>query len=117
MFSASGLDPIEFMATNDNKFVSVVIQYRLGAFGFLPGDDVKAGGALNAGLLDMNFALQWVQKHIRKFGGDPSRVTLAGESAGGGAVIYQSMAYGGKQKQKLFNNVRRHWNRDVQGHG
>jgi len=66
---------------------------------------VKKGGALNAGLLDMNFALQWVQKYADKFGGDPSRVTIAGESAGAAAVLYQSMAYGGKQKDTLFQNV------------
>jgi hypothetical protein len=121
LFSSNGLDPTEMMATNGNNFVSVVIQYRLGAFGFLPGSDVKDDGALNAGLLDMNFALQWVQKYITKFGGDPTRVTIgklrsnrcpnplltfvAGESAGAGAVMYQAMAYGGRQKQDLFHNV------------
>ncbi|KAF2471425.1 alpha/beta-hydrolase [Lindgomyces ingoldianus] len=105
LFSASGLDPTEMMTTNGNNFVSVVIQYRLGAFGFLSGSDVKADGALNAGLLDMNFALQWVQKYISKFGGDPSRVTIAGESAGGAAVLYQAVAYGGKQNKSLFNNI------------
>jgi carboxylesterase type B len=93
------------MTTNNNSFISVIIQYRLGAFGFLSSEDVKKGGALNAGLLDMNFALQWVQKYASKFGGDPKKVTLAGESAGAGAVLYQSMAYGGKQKQDLFQNV------------
>jgi carboxylesterase type B len=93
------------MTTNNNSFISVIIQYRLGAFGFLSSEDVKKGGALNAGLLDMNFALKWVQEYASKFGGDPKKVTLAGESAGGGAVLYQSMAYGGKQKQDLFQNV------------
>jgi carboxylesterase type B len=96
------------MTTNNNSFISVIIQYRLGAFGFLSSEDVKKGGALNAGLLDMNFALQWVQKYATKFGGDPKKVTLAGESAGAGAVLYQSMAYGGKQKQDLFQNVNHH---------
>jgi carboxylesterase type B len=105
LFAAAGLDPTEFMTTNNNAFVSVILQYRLGAFGFLPGDDVKAGGALNAGLLDMEFALQWVQKYISKFGGDPKRVTIAGESAGAGAVMYQAMAYGGKKNTSLFQNV------------
>lgn len=94
------------MVTNNNSFIAVIIQYRLGAFGFLAGDDVKEKGALNAGLLDMNFALQWVQKYISRFGGDPTRVTIAGESAGAGAVIYQSMAYGGVQEPALFENVR-----------
>ncbi|KAL1607553.1 hypothetical protein SLS59_002521 [Nothophoma quercina] len=105
LFSATGLDPTEFMKQNDNGFVSVIIQYRLGAFGFLSSEEVKKGGALNAGLLDMNFALQWVQQYASKFGGDPSRVTIAGESAGGAAVLYQSMAYGGKQNDSLFQNV------------
>ncbi|KAF1926615.1 alpha/beta-hydrolase [Didymella exigua CBS 183.55] len=105
LFSATGLDPTEFMKQNNNGFISVIIQYRLGAFGFLSSEDVKKDGALNAGLLDMNFALQWVQKYAGKFGGDPSRVTIAGESAGGAAVLYQSMAYGGKQKDNLFQNV------------
>ncbi|KAF2710840.1 alpha/beta-hydrolase [Pleomassaria siparia CBS 279.74] len=105
LFSANGLDPTEMMVTNGNSFVSVIIQYRLGAFGFLPGNHVKEDGALNAGLLDMNFALQWVQKYIKNFGGDPTRVTIAGESAGAGAVMYQAMAYGGEQEQDLFNNI------------
>lgn len=93
------------MTTNKNGFISVIIQYRLGAFGFLAGDDVKEDGALNAGLLDMNFALKWVQSNIGKFGGDPSKVTIAGESAGAAAVLYQALAYGGKQKETLFQNV------------
>jgi carboxylesterase type B len=105
LFSATGLDPTEFMTTNNNAFISVIIQYRLGAFGFLAGEDVKLDGALNAGLLDMNFALQWVQKYIGQFGGDPSRVTIAGESAGASAVMYQAMAYGGEQDVLLFQNV------------
>jgi carboxylesterase type B len=93
------------MKTNNNGFISVIIQYRLGAFGFLAGDDVKEDGVLNAGLLDQNFALKWVQANIAKFGGDPNRVTLAGESSGGASVLYQAMAYGGKQRENLFNNV------------
>ncbi|KAF1979270.1 alpha/beta-hydrolase [Bimuria novae-zelandiae CBS 107.79] len=107
LFTAQGLDPTEFMITNsaEGSFVSVIIQYRLGAFGFLSSDDVKKDGALNAGLLDMNFALQWVQKHVKSFGGDPARVTIAGESAGGAAVMYQAMAYGGAQNVSLFNNI------------
>jgi carboxylesterase type B len=66
------------MKTNENGFVSVMIQYRLGAFGFLSSEDVHKYGKTNAGVLDMRFALEWVQKHVSKFGGDPSRVTIGG---------------------------------------
>lgn len=93
------------MKQNDNGFVSVLIQYRLGAFGFLGGEDVKRNGVLNAGLIDQNFALKWVQANIAKFGGDPNRVTIAGESSGAASVLYQSMAYGGRQPENLFNNI------------
>jgi para-nitrobenzyl esterase len=62
--------------------VCVTINYRLGADGFLelPGADP------NRGLRDMIAALTWVRDNIRAFGGDPGRVTLAGESAGAMAV-------------------------------
>lgn len=98
-------DPSVWLNANDNGFIAVEIQYRLGAFGYLSSPEVKANGALNAGLLDQRFALEWVQEHIAKFGGDPSRVTIAGESSGAGAVMYHGLAYGGKDS-KLFNNVR-----------
>ena len=62
--------------------VCVTINYRLGAEGFLelPGADP------NRGLRDMIAALTWVRGNIRAFGGDPGRVTLAGESAGAMAI-------------------------------
>ncbi|WWD03471.1 hypothetical protein V865_001523 [Kwoniella europaea PYCC6329] len=93
------------LKTNDNEFIGVAIQYRLGAFGFLAGDEVNRFGSLNAGLQDQQLALYWVQQYIHLFGGDPSRVTIGGESAGGGSVMLQSMAYGGSRGTELFNNV------------
>ena len=63
-------------------------------------------GAVNAGLLDQTFALQWVQSYIGLFGGNPSQVTIGGQSAGGGAVMLQSMAFGGHLGNSLFSNVR-----------
>ena len=58
----------------------VGINYRLGALGFLYTSDNGING--NYGLMDQEAALRWVQAHIRSFGGDPSRVTLVGQSAG-----------------------------------
>lgn len=65
------------------------MNYRLGAFGWLSGPTFQADGTANAGLYDQRFALQWVQQHIAKFGGDPKRVTVFGESAGGGSIMHQ----------------------------
>ena len=62
--------------------VLVSINYRLGIEGFLPVED---GGA-NRGVLDWLAALEWVQRNIGAFGGDPARVTVAGQSAGGMAA-------------------------------
>jgi carboxylesterase type B len=97
-------DPSGWINTNDDEFISVMIQYRLGAFGFLSSADVAEYGQINVGLLDMRLALEWVQAHISQFGGDPLRVTIGGESAGAGAAILQAMAYGGREDH-LFNNV------------
>ncbi|KAJ3305983.1 hypothetical protein HDU76_004921 [Blyttiomyces sp. JEL0837] len=62
--------------------VVVTIAYRLSVFGFSASDDLAASGALNLGLLDQKKAFEWVRKYIRKFGGDPEKVTAFGESAG-----------------------------------
>ncbi|KAK3670089.1 hypothetical protein LTR78_010029 [Recurvomyces mirabilis] len=78
------------------NMIYVSIQYRLGAFGFLAGSEVRDNGIANAGLLDQRAALQWVQRNVRFFGGDPARVTIFGGSAGGGAVLNQMILYGGE---------------------
>ena len=66
--------------------VIVSIEYRTGALGFLAHPELakesKDGHTGNYGLLDQIFALQWVQRNIANFGGDPSKVTIFGESAG-----------------------------------
>ncbi|XP_070545649.1 pyrethroid hydrolase Ces2e-like [Ptychodera flava] len=64
-----------------NDVIIVVANYRLGALGFLSTDDQVAAG--NWGLLDNIMALQWIQKNIGNFGGDPNRVTVFGQSSGG----------------------------------
>ncbi|KAF8998244.1 Alpha/Beta hydrolase protein [Cyathus striatus] len=66
--------------------IYVSANYRLNAFGFLGGKEALAAGAANVGLKDQRFAMKWVQKHIHNFGGDPSKVTIWGESAGAVSV-------------------------------
>ena len=71
--------------------VLVSINYRLGVFGFFAHPELAAESSRrasgNQGLLDMVAALEWVRDNIASFGGDPKRVTIFGESAGGGAVM------------------------------
>ncbi|MDA1076963.1 MAG: carboxylesterase family protein, partial [Proteobacteria bacterium] len=69
--------------------VVVTINYRLGALGFLNLNEITGGriaASGNEGLLDQVKALQWVRDNISAFGGDPGRVTIFGESAGGMSV-------------------------------
>jgi len=85
-----------------DKFMFVAIQYRLGAFGFASSAEIARFGVPNAGAHDMHFALEWVQKYIHLFGGDPAQVTIGGESAGGGSVMMMAMANGGEDGTKLW---------------
>jgi len=70
--------------------VVVNLGYRLGVFGYLADEGLAAesphGTTGNYGLLDQIKALQWVQRNVAAFGGDPNNVTLAGESAGAASV-------------------------------
>ncbi|KAJ7664715.1 alpha beta-hydrolase [Mycena rosella] len=99
---ASASNGEDIINQSNRGLVVVIIQYRLGVFGFLPGEEVKKNGALNAGLLDQDFALRWTNTHIAKFGGDPSRVTIWGQSAGAGSVLQHVVANGGRTEPQLF---------------
>ena len=67
--------------------ITVSIAYRVGALGFLAHPELSKespdGHSGNYGILDQIFALQWIQRNIKNFGGDPSKVTIFGESSGG----------------------------------
>ncbi|KAH7920073.1 alpha/beta-hydrolase [Leucogyrophana mollusca] len=103
--AASGFDGpfngADLIVDSNYGVITVLIQYRLGVFGFLPGKAVKEGGVLNAGLRN-GPAFQWVQAHIATFGGDPTKVTIWGESAGAGSVLQHLVAHAGNTQPPLF---------------
>lgn len=75
----------------EQNVVVVSANYRVGAFGFLDLRDhggAEIGAVANAGLRDQLLAASWVRENIAAFGGDPSRITVFGESAGAGCIIH-----------------------------
>jgi para-nitrobenzyl esterase len=79
--------------------VVVTINHRLGALGFLahPALASRPGGPSgNYGLMDQQAALRWVQSNIRRFGGDPNHVTIAGQSSGGTSVLVHLVSGGSR---------------------
>lgn len=90
-YTGSGSQPMyDGEALAKKGAVVVTFNYRLGAFGFFGHPELTKEsdrrGAANFGVMDAIAALQWVQKNIARFGGDPKRVTIFGESAGSGMV-------------------------------
>jgi para-nitrobenzyl esterase len=76
----------------DHAVVVVSVNYRLGAMGFLWLDDERAEA--NCGLRDQLAALQWIRDNVAAFGGDPSNLTVFGESAGAGSLLHLVTAPG-----------------------
>ncbi|KAE8445564.1 hypothetical protein EG329_013328 [Mollisiaceae sp. DMI_Dod_QoI] len=96
---------LSFIVENSVKIgkpiIGASIAYRLGPIGFLNGDAVANAGALNIGLKDQRLALQWIHENIGGFGGDPTKVTIWGESAGASSVGLHLLAFNGRD-DKLF---------------
>ena len=79
------------------EILVVTFNYRVGPYGFLASREVEdsPSATLNNGLRDQRKALQWVQKHIHAFGGDPKHVVLGGASAGAASIGFHLKAFGG----------------------
>ena len=83
-------DSPAFAALND--VIYITFNYRVAALGFLSTGDEELPG--NLGLWDQHMAIKWVHDNIGKFGGDPARVTIAGQSAGAGSVVHHALYEG-----------------------
>lgn len=106
MMGDAGVDLFDGTAFARQGVVLVTVNYRLGALGFMKLDYVMGpdyAGAANAGLTDIVRALEWVQQEIVNFGGDPSRVTLGGQSAG--AKDPMTMLATGEHTRSLFHSL------------
>lgn len=101
--STSTYDASELISTSvsqDKDIMYVSVNYRVSGFGFLPGKEILKDGSSNLGLLDQRLGLQWVADNIEKFGGDPEKVTIWGESAGSISVFDQMALYAGNNTYK-----------------
>ncbi|KAH8099439.1 Alpha/Beta hydrolase protein [Cristinia sonorae] len=87
--------------------IVVSINYRLSLLGWPLGHEAELAGIGNLGYRDQRLALRWIQKYIASFGGDPSRVTLWGESAGSMSIASQMLSNNGDQ-QGLFRGAFMH---------
>ncbi|KAI6250989.1 Lipase [Erysiphe necator] len=94
----------EIIKQSGGKIIVVETSFRVSAFGFLASEKIRQDGSLNVGILDQRKALKWVQKYITKFGGDPGRVVIHGDSAGAGSVAMHLIAYNGRN-DSLFSGA------------
>ncbi|KAF4552159.1 Carboxylesterase-like protein 2 [Elsinoe fawcettii] len=90
---------VSYASSRGSPVIGVSINYRVGLFGFLASEAIKSDlssrgsdGVGNFGLTDQQVALEWIQRYIASFGGDPTNVTISGESAGGMSVAHQVWA-------------------------
>ncbi|KAJ8080915.1 hypothetical protein PM082_017750 [Marasmius tenuissimus] len=78
---------VERSLVRNSPVIVITINYRLGPLGFPQGEEVDGRqDVLNLGLKDQLVALEWVKQNIETFGGDPSKITVFGESAGGRSI-------------------------------
>ncbi|KAJ7590223.1 Alpha/Beta hydrolase protein [Mycena floridula] len=105
VFGNPGTWPLDAWINQSPNVVIVSVYYRLDSLGFLSHPDFAdpKNGDFNAGFLDQVQSLRWVKEHISAFGGNPNKVTINGESAGGGSITLHLVADLGKER--LFSGA------------
>ncbi|KAH0525156.1 hypothetical protein TsFJ059_007559 [Trichoderma semiorbis] len=96
--SVSINNPTKFVQASielGKPFIFAAVNYRVAGWGFMPGSEILREGSANAGLLDQRMGLEWVADNIEAFGGDPSKVTIWGQSSGSISVFDQLVLYDG----------------------
>ncbi|KAH9941670.1 alpha beta-hydrolase [Epithele typhae] len=88
----------------NNPVIFVSMNYRVSAYGFLAGKEVKDAHVGNLGLRDQRAALEWIQKYIQAFGGDPKKVTIWGQSAGAISASLHMLGSGDRNRN-LFRGA------------
>ena len=91
--SGTGRDMAAMVSWSSEPIIGVSVNFRLGALGFLSSGLMSRVGALNLGLQDQLAALRWVKQNIEGFGGDSSKVTIMGNSAGAHSVSASPVDY------------------------
>lgn len=81
------------MVRDNDDITLVTLNYRLNIFGQPNAPQLSVKDNVNFGLLDVEAAIQWVHDNIANFGGDPGRITIFGQSAGGAAVDAYTFAH------------------------
>lgn len=87
---------VQQSAVIGKPIIAISLNYRVGGWGWLWSQEVVQQGVANLGLRDQRLALHWVQENIKAFGGDPSKVTIWGQSAGAVSVGNHLLAYNGR---------------------
>lgn len=95
---------VQQSAAMQKPILGVSINYRVGGWGFLSSREVFAAGGANIGLFDQRRALAWIKENIGAFGGDPTKITIWGESAGAFSVGYHLVGFEG-QHADLFRGA------------
>ncbi|KAF8605651.1 alpha/beta-hydrolase [Ceratobasidium sp. AG-I] len=96
---ATQFDPTPLINMSGNKFIAVIIQYRVRSY-HSGSDAIKQSGGFNAGITDARFALEFVQNSIDKFGGSKADVSIWGQSSGGGTVLELIVQEGRLRREK-----------------